>query len=110
MCARPCRGPRRPAEQRVTVAEEHTHQYVTALIKVRARRVLVTTVQGEVIYEAPSQCSGRSVDGASRTMSCRLVSLALRKDVLRVRHLRSAETMSCWSSPRLPRSLLPAPG
>jgi len=37
--------------RRITVAEEHAHQYVTAFIKVRSRTVSVTTVDGEVIYD-----------------------------------------------------------
>ena len=39
--------------RRITVAEEHAHQYVTAFIKVRARTVIVTTIDGEVIYDGP---------------------------------------------------------
>jgi hypothetical protein len=35
----------------VTVAEEHTHQYVTAIIKVRSRRVIVVTGDGEIIHD-----------------------------------------------------------
>lgn len=36
--------------KRITVAEDQTHQYVTAIIKVRARKVLVVTLDGEVIH------------------------------------------------------------
>ena len=37
----------------ITVAEEHAHQYVTAFIKVRSRRVIVATIDGEVIHDGP---------------------------------------------------------
>lgn len=37
--------------KRLTVAEEHTHQYVTATIRVRAKQVIVATVNGEIVYE-----------------------------------------------------------
>jgi putative transposase len=36
--------------KRITVAEDQTHQYVTAIIKVRARKVLVVTLDGEIIH------------------------------------------------------------
>lgn len=38
--------------KRITVAEDQTHQYVTAIIKIRwrARKVLVVTLDGEVIH------------------------------------------------------------
>jgi len=36
--------------KRITVAEDQTHQYVTAIIKVRTRKVLVVTLDGEVIH------------------------------------------------------------
>jgi hypothetical protein len=39
--------------RRITVAEEHAHQYVTAFIKVRSRRVIVATIDGEVIHDGP---------------------------------------------------------
>lgn len=38
--------------KRLTVAEDHTHQYVTAIIKVRAQRVIVVTLTGEIIAES----------------------------------------------------------
>ncbi len=39
--------------KRLTVAEEHTHQYVTAIIKVRAKQVIVVTLDGEIIHDGP---------------------------------------------------------
>jgi hypothetical protein len=33
------------------VAEEHTHQYVTAIIKVRAKQVIVVTLGGEIVHD-----------------------------------------------------------
>ena len=36
--------------KRITVAEHQTYQYVTAIIKVRTRKVLVVTLEGEVIH------------------------------------------------------------
>jgi putative transposase len=39
--------------RRITVAEEHAHQYVTAFIKIRSRRVIIATIDGEVIYDGP---------------------------------------------------------
>jgi putative transposase len=36
--------------KRITVAEDQTHQYVTAIIKVRARQVIVITLDGEIIH------------------------------------------------------------
>lgn len=36
--------------KRITVAEDQTHQYVTAIIKVRAKKVIVVTIDGEVIH------------------------------------------------------------
>ena len=37
--------------KRITVAEDQTHQYVTAIIKVRAKRVIVVTLNGEIIHD-----------------------------------------------------------
>ena len=37
--------------KRLTVAEEHTHQYVTATIRVRAKQVVVVTMDGEIIHD-----------------------------------------------------------
>lgn len=37
--------------KRITVAEDQTHQYVTAIIKVRAKRVIVITLDGEIIHD-----------------------------------------------------------
>lgn len=37
--------------KRITVAEDQTHQYVTAIIKVRAKRVIVVTGDGEIIHD-----------------------------------------------------------
>jgi hypothetical protein len=34
--------------KRLTLAAEHTHQYVTAIIKVRAKQV---TINGEVVHD-----------------------------------------------------------
>ncbi|MGH2578825.1 MAG: integrase core domain-containing protein, partial [Actinomycetota bacterium] len=35
----------------INVAEDQTHQYVTAIIKVRTRKVMVVTLDGEIIHE-----------------------------------------------------------
>ena len=43
--------------KRVLVAEEHTHQYVTAIIKVRSRRVIVVTRDGEIIHDSDFKLS-----------------------------------------------------
>lgn len=37
--------------KRITVAEDQTHQYVTAIIKVRTKRVIVITLDGQVIHD-----------------------------------------------------------
>ncbi len=37
--------------RRITLAEDHRHQYVTVVIRVRARQVVVTTLDGEIAYE-----------------------------------------------------------
>lgn len=37
--------------KRLTVAEDQTHQYVTAIIKVRTKKVLIVTLDGEIIHE-----------------------------------------------------------
>jgi transposase len=37
--------------KRVTLAEEHTHQYVTATIKVRAKQITVVTLDGEIVHD-----------------------------------------------------------
>lgn len=34
------------------MTEEQTHQYVTAIIKVRARQVIVVTLDGEIIHNS----------------------------------------------------------
>lgn len=36
--------------KRVVVAEDQTHQYVTAIIKVRARKLIIVTRDGEIIH------------------------------------------------------------
>lgn len=36
--------------KRVVVAENQTHQYVTAIIKVRARKLIIVTIDGEIIH------------------------------------------------------------
>jgi hypothetical protein len=37
--------------KRLTLAEEHTHQYVTAIIRVRAKQVTVVTLHGEIVHD-----------------------------------------------------------
>ena len=37
--------------KRITVAEDQTHQYVTAIIKVRAKKVIVVTLDGAIIHD-----------------------------------------------------------
>lgn len=37
--------------KRITVAEDQTHQYVTAVIKVRSKRVIIVTLDGEIIHD-----------------------------------------------------------
>ncbi len=37
--------------KRITIAEEHTHRYVTAIIRVRARHLTVVTLDGEIIHQ-----------------------------------------------------------
>ena len=37
--------------KRITVAEDQTHQYVTAIIKIRSRKIIVVTLDGEVIHD-----------------------------------------------------------
>lgn len=39
--------------RRITLADDHRHQYVTAIIRVRARQVAVITLDGEIAYEGP---------------------------------------------------------
>ncbi len=34
----------------IHVTEDQTHQYVTAIIKVRAKKVIVVTLDGEIIH------------------------------------------------------------
>jgi hypothetical protein len=36
--------------KRITVPQDQTHDYVTAIIKVHARRVIVVTLDGEIIH------------------------------------------------------------
>lgn len=36
--------------KRITVADDQTHQYVTAIIKVRAKQVIIITLDGETIH------------------------------------------------------------
>jgi len=38
--------------KKIVLAPDHTHQYVTAVIKVRAKKVLVATTDGEIIHES----------------------------------------------------------
>lgn len=37
--------------KQITLAEEHTHQYVTAIIHVRAKQVTVVTLNGEIVHQ-----------------------------------------------------------
>ena len=37
--------------KRLTVAQEHTHQYVTATIRVRSKQVTVVTMDGEIVHD-----------------------------------------------------------
>ena len=37
--------------KRLTVAEEHAHQYVVATIKVRSKQVTVVTMDGEIVHD-----------------------------------------------------------
>ncbi len=37
--------------KRITIATEHTHRYVTAIIRVRARQLTVVTLDGEIIHQ-----------------------------------------------------------
>ena len=40
-----------PLGKRLTVAEEHTRQYVIATIRVRAKQLTVMTMDGEIIHD-----------------------------------------------------------
>jgi hypothetical protein len=35
----------------VTLAEEHTHQYVVATIRVRAKEITVVNLHGEIVHD-----------------------------------------------------------
>ena len=37
--------------KRLTVAEEHTHQYVVATIRVRSKQITVVTMDGEIVHD-----------------------------------------------------------
>lgn len=37
--------------KRIILDEDHTHQYVTAIIKVRRRELIVVTIDGEIIHQ-----------------------------------------------------------
>ncbi|MCB1257224.1 MAG: hypothetical protein KDB26_08975, partial [Microthrixaceae bacterium] len=37
--------------KRITVPEDQTHQYVTAIIKVRSKRVIIVTGDGQIIHD-----------------------------------------------------------
>ena len=37
--------------KRITLAAEHTHQYVTAVIKVRLKQVMIVTIEGEIVHQ-----------------------------------------------------------
>ncbi len=43
--------------KRITVAKDQTHQYVTAIIKVRSKKVTVVTLDGEIIHDGDYQIS-----------------------------------------------------
>lgn len=43
--------------KRITVAEDQTHQYVTAIIKVRSKKVTVVTLDGEIIHHGDYRIS-----------------------------------------------------
>ena len=43
--------------KRIQLAENHTHQYVTAIIKVRAKKILVVTTNGEIIHDSDFKLS-----------------------------------------------------
>jgi putative transposase len=43
--------------KKITLAENQTHQYVTAIIKVRAKKVVVATIDGEIIHDGDYQMS-----------------------------------------------------
>ena len=45
--------------KRLTVAEEHTHQYVVATIRVRAKQVTVVTLNGEIVHDGDFALSRR---------------------------------------------------
>ncbi len=38
--------------KRITLAENHIHQYVTAIIKVRSRKLIVVDLNGEIIHHS----------------------------------------------------------
>ncbi len=37
----------------IALAEDHRHAYVTAMIQVRAKQVVIVTTDGEVVHEGP---------------------------------------------------------
>ena len=43
--------------KRITLGENHTHQYVTAIIKVRSRKLVVVDTNGEIIHHTDSDLS-----------------------------------------------------
>ncbi len=43
--------------KRITVTEDQTHQYVTAIIQVRSKKVIVVTLDGEIIHHGDYQIS-----------------------------------------------------
>lgn len=43
--------------KRITVTEDQTHQYVTAIIKVRAKKVIVVDLNGEIIHHGAYELS-----------------------------------------------------
>jgi len=45
--------------KRVTLAEDQTHQYVTAIIKARTKKLIVVTINGEIIHHGDYELSRR---------------------------------------------------
>ena len=43
--------------KRITVAEDQTHQYVTAIIKIRTKKVIVVALDGQIIHNGDYQLS-----------------------------------------------------
>jgi len=43
--------------KRIEVAADQTHQYVTAIIKVRLKKIIIVTINGEIIHDGPFNLS-----------------------------------------------------